>query len=126
VLGDGLHVAAIHLDGTLVGPTSFSVPGYTFTPAKAGETISVYANGFGPTSSPVAPGSVTQGGTLSPVPSVTVAGRSAVVSFAGLVSPGLFQFNVVVPDPVPQGDQIIKVTLGDLSTQNGTLLAITR
>jgi uncharacterized protein (TIGR03437 family) len=124
VFGDGLHVAAIHLDGTLVGPTSFSVPGYTFSPAKPGETISVYANGFGPTTTPVAAGSTTQGGTLSPPPAVTVAGRNATVQFAGLVSPGLFQFNVIVPDPVPQGDQIIKATYGGTSTQPGTLLAI--
>src|SRR4030095_1363979 len=55
VFSDGLHIAALHLDGTIVGPTSFSVPalGYTFSPAKPGETIAVYANGFGPTSIPV-------------------------------------------------------------------------
>jgi len=52
---------AIHLDGTLVGPPSLSVPGYTFTPAQPGETISVYANGFGPTSVSVISGSMNQG-----------------------------------------------------------------
>ena len=124
VFSDGLHVAAIHLDGTLVGPTSFSVPGYTFSPAKPGETISVYANGLGPTSIPVAAGSITQGGTLSPLPAITVAGRNATVQFAGLVSPGLFQFNVIVPDAAPQGDQIIKATYGGTVTQPGTLLTI--
>jgi uncharacterized protein (TIGR03437 family) len=124
VFSDGLHVAAIHLDGTLVGPTSFSVPGYTFSPAKPGETISVYANGLGPPSIPVAAGTITQGGTLSPLPAITVAGRSATVQFAGLVSPGLFQFNVIVPDSVPQGDQTIKATYGGASTQPGTILTI--
>jgi len=124
VFSDGLHVAAIHLDGTLVGPTSFSVPGYTFSPAKPGETISAYANGLGPTSIPVAAGSITQGGTLSPLPAITIAGRNATVQFAGLISPGLFQFNVIVPDSVPQGDQIIKATFGGTSTQPGTLLTI--
>jgi uncharacterized protein (TIGR03437 family) len=124
VFSDGLHVAAIHLDGTLVGPTSFSVPGYTFSPAMPGETISVYANGLGPTSIPVAAGSITQGGTLSPLPAITVAGRNATVQFAGLVSPGLFQFNVIVPDSLPQGDQTIKATYGGTITQPGTLLTI--
>jgi uncharacterized protein (TIGR03437 family) len=124
VFSDGMHVAATHLDGTLVGPASLSAPGYTFSPAKPGETISVYANGFGPTSSPVADGSITQSGTLSPLPAVTVAGRNAAVQFAGLVSPGLFQFNVIVPDPLPQGDQIIRATYGGATTQPGSLLTI--
>ena len=125
VFSDGLHVAAIHTDGTLVGPSSFSAPGYTFSPAKPGETISVYANGFGATSTPVVAGSITQGGTLSPLPSITIAGRNATVQFAGLVQPGLFQFNVTLPDPVPQGDQLIKATYGDTVTQPGTLVTIT-
>ena len=124
VFGDGMHVAAIHLDGTLVGPASFSVPGYTFSPAQPGETISIYANGFGPTSTPVVAGSATQGGTLSPLPAVMVAGRNATVGFAGLVSPGLFQFNVTVPDPVPQGDLLIRATYGGTITQPGTLLTV--
>ncbi|MEO8097783.1 MAG: hypothetical protein ABI811_08790 [Acidobacteriota bacterium] len=126
VFSDGQHVAAIHLDGTLVGPTSFSVPGYTFSPAKPGETISIYANGFGTTSIPVIGGLTTQGGTLSPLPAVTVAGRNATLLFAGLVSPGLFQFNLIVPDPVPQGDQTIKATHNGTVTQSGTLLSIGR
>ena len=124
VFNDGLHVAAIHLDGTLVGAASLSVPGYTFSPAKPGETISVYANGFGPTSIPVASGSITQGGTLSPLPAITIAGRNAAVQFAGLISPGLFQFNVMVPDTVPQGDQSIKASFGGANTQSGTVLTI--
>ena len=124
VLSDDLHVAAIHLDGTLVGAASLSVPGYTFSPAKPGETISVYANGFGPTSIPVASGSITQGGMLSPLPAITIGGGNATVQFAGLVSPGLFQFNVIVPDSVPQGDQTIKATYGGAITQPGTLLTI--
>ncbi len=124
VFSDGLHVAAVHQDGTLVGPASFSVPGYTFSPAQPGETISIYANGFGPTSTPVVPGSTTQGGTLSPSPAITIAGRNATVPFAGLVSPGLFQFNLTIPDSVPQGDLVIRATYGGAVTQPGTLLAV--
>ena len=124
VFSDGLHVAAVHQDGTLVGPASFSVPGFTFSPARPGEIISVYANGFGSTSIPVAAGSLTQAGTLSPLPAITIAGKNATVQFAGLISPGLFQFNVIVPDTVPQGDQIVKATYGGTSTQSGTLLTI--
>lgn len=45
---DGVHVAAVHASGDLLGPTAL-YPGYT-TPAKPGETVLLYANGFGSTS----------------------------------------------------------------------------
>jgi uncharacterized protein (TIGR03437 family) len=124
VASDGLHIIATHVDGTLVGPASFSVPGYPFSPAAPGEIISIYANGFGLTSIPVASGSMMQGGTLSPLPAITIAGRNAIVQYAGLISPGLFQFNVTVPAAAPQGDQVIKATYGGASTQPGTLLTV--
>ena len=124
VFSDDMHVAAVHLDGTLVGPVSFSVPGYTFSPATPGELISVYANGFGPTSSAVVSGSSTQGGTLSPLPAITVGGLNAAVQFAGLVSPGLFQFNMTVPATLADGDHAISAAYGGATTQPGTLLAV--
>ena len=37
------------------------------------------------------------------------------MQFAGLVSPGLFQFNVVVPDPLAAGDQTIRATYGGVT-----------
>jgi uncharacterized protein (TIGR03437 family) len=124
VFGDGQHVAAIHQNGALVGPSSLSVPGYTFTPAQTGEIISIYANGFGPTSVAVTPGSGSQSGVLSPPPSIKIGGANATVSFAGLVSPGLFQFNVMVPATAPNGDLAINATYAGVSTQAGTLLSV--
>jgi uncharacterized protein (TIGR03437 family) len=125
VFSDNQHVAAIHLDGSLLGPSSLSVPGYTFTPAAPGETVSIYANGFGPTSVPVVSGSSTQSGTLSPTPSVTIGGVAATVSFAGLISPGLFQFNVTIPANAPGGDEPIVAQFNGATTQPGTLLTLT-
>ena len=55
VFGAGPYVAALHADYTFVGPTTL-YPGTT-TPAQPGEIISVYANGFGMTTNPVATGS---------------------------------------------------------------------
>jgi len=115
VLSDGQHVVATHLDGILVGLSS---------PAQPGETIFVYANGFGPTSMNVIAGSTTQGGVLSPLPVIMVGGKNATVLFAGLVSPGLFQFKLVVPSPLGHGDQIINATFGGATTQPGTLLSV--
>ena len=77
-------------------------PGST-TPARPGETAVLYANGFGPTATPVVGGSLLQSRVLSPPPVIGTAGTSATVQFAGLVSPGESQFNVVVPDNTPAG-----------------------
>jgi uncharacterized protein (TIGR03437 family) len=101
-----------------------SVPGYPFSPAKPGEAIVLYANGFGPTSTPVVSGSITQGGTLSPSPAIHIGGASATVIFAGLVAPGQFQFNVTVPPNAPNGDLPITAAYSGASTQSGTLITI--
>jgi uncharacterized protein (TIGR03437 family) len=104
----GPYVAATHVGGALLGPPSLYA-GLT-TPAKPGETVVLYANGFGQTSVPVVAGSSTQSGSLSPLPVITIGGIKATVQFAGLVAPGEFQFNVVVPSNAPSGDNAITAT----------------
>jgi uncharacterized protein (TIGR03437 family) len=41
---------------------------------------------------------------LTTLPIVTFGGNQAQVTFAGLVSPGLYQINVTVPSSAPNGD----------------------
>ncbi|HLG95715.1 MAG TPA: IPT/TIG domain-containing protein [Bryobacteraceae bacterium] len=122
VFNGGPYIAAVHANGTLVGPTTL-FPGST-TPARPGETILLFANGFGPTSNPVVPGAISQSGTLSPFPLVTIGGMAATVSFAGLVLPGEFQFNVLVPSTLPDGDQQLTATYNGSNTQAGTLITV--
>ena len=122
VFNGGPYIAAVHADGTLIGPASL-YPGLT-TPARPGETIALYANGFGTTSAPVVSGAITQSGTLSPLPVIAIGGKPATVTFAGLVGPGEFQFNLVVPPNTPDGDQPIATAYGGFTTQGNTLLSI--
>ena len=122
VFGGGPYVAATHVNGAYIGPATL-YPGVT-TPAKPGETIVIYADGFGPTNSPVQSGSVMQSGVLTPAPVVTIGGVAAMVQFAGLAGPGEFQFNVVVPAGLGNGDQAITATYNGASTQAGTLLTV--
>jgi uncharacterized protein (TIGR03437 family) len=122
VFNGGPYVAATHLDGSLIGPAAL-YPGAS-TPARPGETIVIYANGFGPTSAPVQSGSVTQSGALSPVPLIRIGGVTAAVSFAGLVAPGEFQFNVTVPSTLANGDQTVTATYAGSATQSGSLITI--
>lgn len=120
---DGTHIAATHLNGADIGPATL-YPGLT-TPASPGETIVIYANGFGQTSIPVVSGAVTQSGTLSPLPVITIGGIQADVQFAGLnITPGEFQFNVVVPASLADGDQPIIATYNSFNTQAGTVLTV--
>jgi uncharacterized protein (TIGR03437 family) len=86
--------------------------------------VVLYANGFGPTSTPVVSGSIQQSGTLSPLPVANIGGIAATVLFAGLVAPGEFQFNVVVPASLTNGVQPITATYDGLSTQPGTLITL--
>lgn len=122
VFNGGPYIAATHANGTLLGPVSL-YPGSTI-PAKPGETIVLYANGFGQTSAPVVSGSIVQSGSLSPQPVIKIGGIAATVQFAGLVSPGEFQFNVVVPNGTPDGDQSIAATYNGITTQSGTFLTV--
>jgi uncharacterized protein (TIGR03437 family) len=122
IFGGGPYIAATHVNGSYLGPTSL-YPGFT-TPAQPGETIVMYANGFGSTSTPVVSGSETQSGTLSPMPLITIGGVAATVSFAGLVAPGEFQFNVVVPQSLANGDQPVTAMYNGLTTQAGTLVTV--
>ena len=105
MFGAGPYVAATHADGSYLGSSSL-YPSVT-TPAKPGEIVTLYANGFGPVSSPVVSGSSSQSGTLATLPAISIGGISAKVQFAGLVAPGEFQFNVVVPANAPNGDNAL-------------------
>ena len=121
---DGVHVTATHLNGNLIGPETL-YPGAS-TPAAPNETIILYANGLGATSSPVVGGAITQGGTLSQFPILNIGGIPATVSFAGLISPGLFQLNVLVPPSVPDGDNALTGTYNGQAMQTGVILNVRR
>jgi uncharacterized protein (TIGR03437 family) len=122
VLNGGPYVLATHLNGTLIGPSSL-FPGVT-TPAKPGETIVIYANGYGPITPPVVAGSLAQSGPMPFFPTLQIGGAVANVTFAGLISPGLYQFNVTVPTTVPDGDNKIQSQFAGQQTAAGELITI--
>jgi uncharacterized protein (TIGR03437 family) len=55
---------------------------------------------------------------------ITNEGVKAAVSFAGLDAPGEFQFNVVVPSNLANGEQSITAIYRGQTTQAGTLITI--
>lgn len=109
-----MYVAAEHANGTLIGPAATIK---TATPAEPGETIAVFATGFGPQL-----GSGTQ---LAVTPTIVIDGLVADVTFAGVVGPGLYQFNLVVPTTVTLGQDVLVVGLsGNSETQPNAYLTI--
>ena len=101
-----------------------SAAGSVIASARAGDVISLYGNGFGPTTPSVAPGLVLQtAAPLASVPTVTIGGVQANVTFAGLSSTGLYQLNVTVPN-VSAGDQEVIAQIAGQKTQSGVLLKV--
>jgi len=125
VLTGGKYVAT-HANGTLVAPAGLTA-GVTSSPAAAGETIVLYANGFGATTGTIPNGSIiTTPLLLAANPTVTIGGVSAMVAFAGLTEAGVYQLNVVVPSGLPSGDNAIVTQLsgGGGSTQSNVFVSV--
>jgi uncharacterized protein (TIGR03437 family) len=90
----------------------------------ANETISLFANGFGSTSTPIVGGFAMQSGNLPVVPIVRIGGIDAVVKSASLVGPGQYQFNVVVPVGAADGDNTLQAIYNGLPTPAGVVVTV--
>ncbi len=122
--GSTEYVVAQHSDYSLVGPTSLDQAGYTFTPAHVGETVLLYGFGFGLPTTPLTDGSQTQSGSLPVLPTVLINGAAAQARFAGVISPGLYQINVVIPSGAANGDNAISVSYDGRSIPSGALITV--
>jgi uncharacterized protein (TIGR03437 family) len=120
----GLSVASNYVravrypDGAVINGTGAAEAGFTTAAAVApGVVIALFGTGFGPTNATTAVGQIFTGAfpTTSPV-TVTIGGVSALVAFAGLVGPGLYQINVTVPT-VADGDQTVLASVGGVASQ---------
>jgi uncharacterized protein (TIGR03118 family) len=117
------YIVATHADGALSGPTTL-ITGVT-TPVSPGETIVLYGTGFGVTS-PAAPNNATFPAPLSlaTLPTITIGGAPATVTYGGLIEPGVFQINVVVPVTLPAGDNLVVAAIGTQQSQANAYLSV--
>lgn len=124
---DNKYVAAVAMDGAYLGPPALFGTTLTTRGARPGETILLFGTGFGPTNPTVPSGQLFSGAArLTNDVRITIGGVAADVSFAGLSSPGLYQFNTVVPATVPDGDREVVITIGGVQSPSGAFLAVTR
>lgn len=122
LFGATSYIVATHADYSLVGPTSL-YPGFS-TPAKPAETIVLYAVGFGLPATPLVNGSSSQSGSLPVLPVCQVDGTAAGLTFAGLISPGLYQLNLTVPATAANGDNSVGCTYNGSTTPAGNLITV--
>ena len=101
------HAVATHLNGSLLGPTSL-YPGLS-TPGKGGETITLWAVGFGLPASALVEGSSSQTGSLPSTPVCFLGGTQVQVT-AVLVGPGLYILNITIPNNAAAGDNFFFCT----------------
>ncbi len=116
------YTAATHINGSLLGPATL-YPGFS-TPAAPSETIVVYGVGFGLPITAIVNGSSIQVGTLPSNPVCQIGGNNAAVSFAGLISPGLYQLNLTVPASAKSGDNALSCTYNGSTTPSGALITV--
>jgi uncharacterized protein (TIGR03437 family) len=122
-INNGAYVAALHSDYSLVGSANL-LPGVTTRPAQPGETIQLYATGFGPTN-PASPTAqlVTTPAVVANQVQVTIGGMPATLAYAGLVESGTYQLNVTVPN-LPNGDAPVVATIGGVTSQTGVSITV--
>lgn len=116
------HIAATHANGNLLGPTTL-YPGSS-TPAAPGETIVLYAVGFGLPVTALVNGSAIQTGSLPVLPVCQVGGTAAALGFAGLITPGLYQFNLTIPATAANGENSVGCAYNGAATPAGNLITV--
>jgi uncharacterized protein (TIGR03437 family) len=120
----GKYPAGIVLDSAsafeLLAPSGMLGNAAQSRPAKAGDIIALYGTAFGRTTTLLSPewsASVafplahTGGDITQPLAKVTIGGQTAQLQFCGIVSPGVYQVNAVVPSGLSAGDQPLTLTL---------------
>ncbi|HLK67471.1 MAG TPA: IPT/TIG domain-containing protein [Bryobacteraceae bacterium] len=108
----------------IIGPSGTAL-GYPTVAAKAGDTIELFGNGFGPTVPEVPAGQAFSGAarTTNPV-TLRINNVSVTPAFAGLSGAGLYQINLTIPSGLGTGDVPIQAGVGGVETPAGVLISL--
>jgi uncharacterized protein (TIGR03437 family) len=132
---DATHVAGIILrsngkgaygGGTydIIGPTGTSL-GYPTVAAKAGDSVALFGNGFGPTNPPVTAGAPYSGAApTTSLVTLRLNNVSVTPSFAGLSGAGLYQFNLTIPAGLGTGDVPLQAVVAGVQTPAGVVISV--
>ena len=118
------YPAAVHTDASYVGPANL-IPGAVTRAAQPKETILLFGTSFGATTPATPIGMLFPNAEpLAQTVTATVGGSPAAIT-GYLISPGLYQFNLVVPD-LPDGDAVLVISIGSARTPDGLFLALAK
>jgi uncharacterized protein (TIGR03437 family) len=123
--GGKQYVAALFSDGQTFALPTNAVPGVPSRPAMPGDTLTVYAVGFGAVTGGWTAGTVVTADNSLTAPVQFLFGTTpATLTYYGLAPgfTGLYQFNVTVPNVAANGAEPISFTLG--GTQGSQTLYI--
>jgi uncharacterized protein (TIGR03437 family) len=120
-------VAAIQaVSGAYIGSPGL-IAGATFTPAKAGDVLTAFGVGWGATTSSATPGTIASAAAVLSNPYLlTLGGKTATVSYAGL-SPGfagLYQINFTVPSGLAAGNQALLLTVNGIASPTQAYITV--
>lgn len=120
-------IATIEPNGAYVG-TPGLIAGATFAPAKAGDVLTSFGVGWGPTTPSVPIATVDTGlSSLASNYTLALGGKPVTVSYIGL-SPtyaGLYQVDFTVPAGLATGNQPLVLTVDGVATSATAYVAIT-
>lgn len=124
--GQNPVVAIEALTGALVGAPGL-IPGATFTPAHDGDILTAFGVGWGATTSSDPIGTLdTAAENLTSSHSLTLGGKTASISYAGLTPTfaGLYQVNFTVPSGLAAGNQSLVLTVNGTPSPSGPYITI--
>jgi uncharacterized protein (TIGR03437 family) len=118
------YLAAVHPDGTFVGPTNL-IPGVAFRPARVGDTIIVFAVGCGATTPATTAGTFNADARPMANPLQVRFGQTVAQASGFLAANiiGLYQLNVTVPN-LGSGDVQFTVTVDGVGTDQNLFTTI--
>jgi uncharacterized protein (TIGR03437 family) len=123
----GQYAVATHGDYSLCARTGL-MPGVSATPAKPGEWITLWGNGFGPSGAPS--GSLTPGDKsyVTAAVTVVVGGVNApVYGGTAVLTPsyaGLYQVAIQIPASTPDGDAEVRATVGGVQSPGNVFITV--
>lgn len=130
---DGKYAA-----GVIPSPTGFYNPGpngYDFVgpaghfgfntrPVKKGETLELFATGFGAGNPPVLAGHVFNGASKTVFPVALTLGGVTQTLDAFITGAGVYQVNVTIPANVPTGDLALQAIVNGVQTPTGVVVTV--
>jgi uncharacterized protein (TIGR03437 family) len=129
--GQNAIAAANAATGAYIGSPGL-LSGVSFTPARPGDTITLYATGLGATTPAFAAGQLPdQTASITGAIQVNIGSLALPkdnLLYAG-VSPssaGLYQLNILIPDSVPDGDQAVQIFVNGIASPSGGYVTVKR